>query len=253
MLWLGWVACDGGLTYYEKPDAFEPVIDPPVSSPETETTPTSTTTAPTTTTPTTTTPTTPTTTTPTDTGTAPWSNGDPTEPPPYEAPPPSSIGEDCAAAGGLEALLDDDEVDVLSHEGTLEIRTLTSPLSGWYDLYDRSMAHSGTGEWNESAMVRILNDGNPTGLPALANCGANQVTLDPDNTADPGDELLSLGTFYFELGENTLELEHLCPTVRSGTCPELEFLDDDDTTCAADDGNSAHLDGERLCMVPPAP
>jgi hypothetical protein len=34
---------------------------------------------------------------------------------------------------------------------------------------------------------------------------------------------------------------------------ELEVLDDDDTTCAADDGNSAHLDGERLCLVAPAP
>jgi hypothetical protein len=247
MIWLGMVACDGGLSYYGKPDALDPVIDPPVSTPSTESTTTTTTSTPSPTTPTTTN----STTTPTDTGTAPWSNGDPAEPPPYEAPPAPSIGEDCAAAGGILAQLDDDEVDVLSHEGTVEIRTLTSGVSGWYDLYDRSMAHSGTGEWNESAMVRILNAGNPSGLPVLANCGANQVTLDPDNTGDPGDELLYLGTFWFELGENTLELEHLCPTVRAGSCAELESLDDDDTTCAADDGNSAHLDGERLCMVAP--
>lgn len=182
----------------------------------------------------------------------PWANGDPGLPPPYVAQPQNQVAAVCAAIG-LDADLDDNEVDVLSHDNSPELRTLTSPVAGWYDLYDRQMSKEEDGEWNESAMVRIVNAANPDGLPVLENCLGNWVTVDPDNYVDPGDDLFYMGTFWFEAGDNDLELEHLCPTVRAGSCGALEFLDDDDTTCGSGDGNSAHLDGTHLCLVAPAP
>ncbi|MEZ4238826.1 MAG: hypothetical protein R3F59_22265 [Myxococcota bacterium] len=242
--------CTTGLDAYQTVKSWTTPTDPAV-----DTTPTSTDTTSTGTTPTTTTPPTQTTpSTPTDTGptTVPWANGDPLDPPDYATPPTVELAAACADIG-VPAELDDDEVDVKSHDDNLEVRTLTSPVAGWYELYDVEMSHQGTGEWNESAMVRILNDTSWLGAPVVANCDDQWVAVDPDNYGEPGDDLFYLGTFWFDAGDNVLELEHACPRIRAGSCPELEFLDDADTTCEANDGNSAHLDGEQLCLVAPAP
>ncbi|MEQ1564478.1 MAG: hypothetical protein ABMA64_02485 [Myxococcota bacterium] len=256
MLLFAWFGCGGSLDYYGKPTALAPT-DPTTSTPPVGTTPTGTPAVDTgsSTVPTPTSTSTPSVTSPTtDTGTppAPWADGDPELPPPYGAPPPQNIGVDCGAAGGLVPALDDDEVDVLSYDPP-EVRTLTAPVSGWFDLYDEELSHEEDDEWNESAMVRVSNLGNPTGLPALANCDSDWVAVDPDNFVDSNGDLLYFGTFWVEAGPNTLELEHLCPRVRAGSCANLEFVDDRDTTCSSGDGNSAHLDGERLCLVPAAP
>lgn len=180
-----------------------------------------------------------------------WVNGDPASPPPYGAPPPTELAGSCASLGGFHAELDDDSVDVESHDDSLDSVELTSPVTGWYEVYGRAMAREGDGEWNESAMIRVSNATSWTGLPVLANCDADWVAVDADNYGDRNGTLFYLGTFWFEAGENEVELEHACPRIRAGSCPELEFLEDDDTTCAANDGNSARLREDDLCLLPP--
>jgi hypothetical protein len=247
--------CNGSLAYYGKesttpgPDGTSPAPvggETPLESSDTTSLPTGTST----------TPTDPTTTgtTAVDSGTGPvgWVNGDPGAPPPYSATPANELVGDCVTVG-LVADLDVDSVDVKSHDDNLEVRTIESPVSGWYELYDRTMAREGSGEWNESGMVRVSNATVWLGLPVLSNCEDDWVAVDADNYGDPGDTLFYLGTFWFDAGDNVVELEHVCPRIRAGSCTELEFLDDDDTTCEADDGNSAHLWRDSLCLVAPTP
>lgn len=242
--------CHASLSYYDRPAL--PVDPDTASTPTTPTVDTSTPSDTTTTTPPTTeTGTPPTPTTPT-TPTVPWVNGDPLAPPPYGAPPVGQIADDCALVG-IAATLDDDDVTVSSHDNNLEVRTLSSPVRGWYDVYDRSWANSGPDQYNESALVRVTNAAAPLGTPVVPNCLDQWAAIDPFNAVDPGAALLYVGTFWVEAGDNGFELEHLCPTIRAGSCANLEQTGDPDTTCAADDTNEVHFPGHDLCLVAPVP
>lgn len=249
--------CNGSLSYYGKPEEPPPNPDD-VVVPEEETTPD-------TTEPPSSTTTTPTGSTSTDTGTPvvttttptlPWVNGDPTVPPPYtELDPPELVRfEPCVAIGLATSVPDGSgEVFVESHDDNSEVKDLDSPLVGWYDLYDQSLANSGIAETNEIARIRVGNGLFPDGFSSFANCGTDWVGPDADNAAVTGTELYYLGTFWFEPGVNVLDLEHFCPSIRLGICPELEDLSDPDSTCASGDDNDLRLVADGLCLVEPTP
>ena len=44
-------------------------------------------------------------------------------------------------------------------------------------------------------------------------------------------------------------MHHFCPLVRTGGCPDLHLLDDPEGTCDSSNPNSAHFEGEGLCLV----
>lgn len=185
-------------------------------------------------------------------GTPPWTNGDPARPPVVTAGP-APLSTTCAAAGMTPAPITDDpdnEVVVDGFVDTEDTHHLTVATAGWYHLWNDPPANDGTAQWNESIFVRIRNTTFPAGSTVLANCDDDWVTLDGDNVAVvPLAQYL--GTFWFDAGENTIDVFHFCPVVRAGLCTTLEDTTDPDTTCSAPDGNRLRMISDGLCVDAP--
>lgn len=122
------------------------------------------------------------------------------------------------------------------------------PPSGWYRLYKAGLSESGNSQRNESAVFRLTNPTNPSGLPLAseANCGDEYVMRDYDNSHRGHFKLkerIYLGTFYFdEEGPNTLEMRHYCAFVDE--CPQFH---DTSQPCGSM-AHSIHLkQGWALC------
>lgn len=122
------------------------------------------------------------------------------------------------------------------------------PQSGWYRLYKAGVSESGRSQRNESAVFRLKNPTNPSGLPlrSEANCGEQYVMRDYDNGYNGHfrlQERVYLGTFYIdEDGPNELEMQHYCAFVDQ--CPQYHDLSQ---PCGAI-GHSVHLkEGWALC------
>ncbi len=178
--------------------------------------------------------------TPEDTG----DPGDPTQPP--EDEPPRLIPDDCP--NGVEATFSPDEIYVLSWNETEASGTLTAPSSDWFEVYSTSIVESGASQFNESAYFRVSNATVPHGLPAIANCRADWIVQDADNSGFPSSSLIYIGTFWLDRGDNSLTMYHYCPRFRDGECTVFHNNGDADTTCDSGDANSVHFSGYGLCL-----
>ena len=146
----------------------------------------------------------------------------------------------------------EDEIYVLGNGSSPSeaTATLVSPLSGLFDLYDISVAESGSSQTNESGFVRIRNALNPVGAPAFANCGWEWLQIDPDNEFDPP-ELFYMGTFDLVEGDNEITLYNYCGLFRQGLCTEFHIGDPAaNGGCNTNNANSIHLAGAGICLVP---
>lgn len=167
---------------------------------------------------------------------------------PHEDPPEELI-DDCR--DGNVATLPSGGMVVLSWDPTTDVGTLATAVSGWYHVYDYTIAESGSSQTNETARFRITNAGNPEGTPRYANCGEDWWVMDADNDGElPEGTRIYIGTFWLEPGQNDLTMEHLCPTLRAGECTELHETGDAGSTCDTSNPNSVHFDGEGICIVP---
>jgi len=177
------------------------------------------------------------------------SGGD--RPPSFDDPPnerpPTFLDGDCE--GNETAWFDFSEIYVKSWDVTLHEGAVHADVAGWYHIYDRGMAESGSSQTNETAFVRILNVTNPSGLPAWANCGDDWFVVDADNFGAPNQPLY-VGTFWLDEGDNALELMHYCPVYRNGGCTGLHITDWGEGTCESTNPNSVHLSAEGACVVP---
>ncbi len=170
------------------------------------------------------------------------------EDPPSGDPPPRFVGEDCV--GGVDVAVSPDTLVVLSWDPLTDTGSIEAPARGFYDLYDTTIAESGTKQWNETAYLRVSNTTNPSGKPNWANCGADWVVQDADNHGFPTGNLIYLGTFWLDKGDNTLTLLHYCERQRAGECPGLHITDDPDSTCESGSANSVHVESHGICAVP---
>ena len=187
----------------------------------------------------------------TDSAPPPWTNGDPSSPPPVPGPPPD-LATPCADAGMLPSpILDDpdNEVIVDGVTDTADVHHLSVSNAGWYHLYNDPPANDGALQWNESVAIRITNPTFPTGSTVLTNCDADWITVDGDNVA-PVALAQYLGTFWFDAGDNAIEVAHFCPIVLAGGCGALENTNDPASTCAAD-GNRLRMVSNGLCIDEP--
>jgi len=128
--------------------------------------------------------------------------------------------------------------------------TLVAPAAGEYDVYNTHIVESGPSQWNETAYVRITNAGNPDGRPVFGNCGPEWIVADADNFGPPPGVQTYIGTFWLEGGNNTLTVHHYCPENRAAICEGFEFMDDPNSTCASNNFNSVHFNGEGVCLIP---
>lgn len=143
------------------------------------------------------------------------------------------------------------ELVVKSWDRQSDSGTLWVSAPGWYHVYDTSVAESGASQRNESIAVRVINATDAAGHSIHANCGADWVAVDPDNGgALPSGAQVYLGTFWFDGGDNSVEMHHACPTIRSGSCTSLEDTTDSHSACDGGSPNSAHLIGTAICLVP---
>ncbi len=158
------------------------------------------------------------------------------------------IDDDCA--DGIVVSWLSGEIAVLSWDeprtGQMEV-----PQAGTYDVYDIAIAESGDRQWNESAYLRIPSGARPHGLPLFGNCNDEWIVQDPDNLGPlPAGTAMYMGTFRLDQGVVDVELHHLCPMVRNGTCTSMHNTDDPGSTCDTDNPNSVHLTGAALCLRP---
>ncbi|NOY24742.1 MAG: hypothetical protein GXP62_02620 [Oligoflexia bacterium] len=165
--------------------------------------------------------------------------------PPDEEPPGIITEKECEDSG-VSVVFSPDEIYVLSWDTTTAEGTLTATESGWFHLYDTSIAESGASQSNESAYIRVANATNPSGAPLFANCGSDYVVVDADNESTPGSERYYIGTFWLDAGDNQLTLNHYCPLYRAGICTELH--QPGDTPCDGGDANSVHVKAEGICV-----
>lgn len=163
--------------------------------------------------------------------------------------PPELVRDD-PCPEDVNATFGPGEIYVKSWDRQTDTGVLTAAEAGLYHVYDFTVAESGASQFNESAYFRITNASNPGGQPALQNCRDEWVVQDIDNDGAMGrGQRLYIGTFPLEAGDNDLEMHHFCPLVRDGACPDLHLLDDPAGTCDSDNPNSAHFNGEGLCLV----
>ncbi len=160
--------------------------------------------------------------------------------------PPSTFLEDCNPS--VSASFDSAEIYVKSWERQTDGGTLSAAESGWYHIYDWSLAESGASQTNEVSYLRITNDRRPDGEPYHTNCADEWVVADFDNAGTPSQRIYA-GTFWLEAGANDLTLIHYCPLERRGYCPEFHDTSDPASTCESDGPNSVHFTGEGLCLV----
>ncbi len=166
---------------------------------------------------------------------------------PSDGPPGTILEGDCPE--GTVATFDSDEIYVLSWDPTVATGVLSTDYSGWYNVYDYSIAESGSSQTNESAYFRITNAASSEGKPYWSNCEDEWVVQDADNDGFPSDSRIYIGTFWLEAGANTLYMYHYCVLYRDGYCPEFHITDDSSSTCDSDGANSVHFEGEGLCLV----
>ena len=192
---------------------------------------------------------------PTQTETTETTDAPPTTTPPTtdtdtlpQVPPPPTL-EDCPS--GLIATMDLAEIWVGSIDPPFASATLDSPTAGWYHLYNEHVAESGDGQWKESAYLRVINAGAPSGHPLFANCGADWIVVDLDNLGPASGTQTYVGTFWLEAGANTLEMRHYCERYRNGECASLHIADDPDSACDTDNINSVHFVGSGVCLTIP--
>ncbi|MCA9493795.1 MAG: hypothetical protein KC621_27880, partial [Myxococcales bacterium] len=188
------------------------------------------------------------------TGLGPWSNGDPSRPPPVTGAPPDWFSG-CAPNGMLPAPIVDDpdnEVVVDAFSDTWDVHHMDVDTAGWYHLYNDPPANDGPSQWNESIFIRIQNGTYPQSSAVLTNCGDDWVTVDGDNV-QPVPVLQYLGTFWFDAGRNTIVVAHFCPVVNAGQCGALENRNDPGSRCAGPDNNRLRMVSNGLCIAEPAP
>jgi hypothetical protein len=163
--------------------------------------------------------------------------------------PPDGMLDDCTP--GTVATWMNGEIYVTSWDRDTQSGTLHVADSGWYHVYDYSIAESGDEQWNESAYIRIKNTTFPAGKPHFTNCNDDWVVVDSDNTGPmPSGSRIYVGTYWLLSGDNDLTMHHYCPVRRGGECAGLEITDNPDSTCDSSNGNSVHFNGEGICLVP---
>jgi len=173
--------------------------------------------------------------------------GDDTGEPPRDGPP-VEITDECP--DGATVSMSPSEIYVLSWDSTAATATLTASDSGYFHIYDYSIAESGSSQWNESGYVRVSNATNTGGEPVYANCGYDWIVSDSDNYGPlPSGSRIYIGTFWLDAGSNTLTLNHYCPLYRAGECPAFHKTDTSDT-CDNDGVNSVHVVADGLCVTP---
>lgn len=164
-----------------------------------------------------------------------------------DGPPPNLLEGDCPP--GSVAVFDQSEIYVTSWDNPTASGVLITDHSGWYHVYDYSVAESGAEQTNESAWFNIQNAASTYGKPYWSNCDDEWVVQDSDNNGFPSDTRIYVGTFWLEPGENQLTLNHYCPLYRAGSCPEFHIDSDASSTCDSNGANSAHFNGEGICLV----
>ncbi len=168
-----------------------------------------------------------------------------------DTPPPKEL--DACPDGGLTLAEfygpdGQDEIYVLAYSPTEATGTLVSPIAGLFDVYDTSVAESGSSQMNETGFVRIRNSHSSQGEPVFANCGLDWLVMDTDNDGPPPN-LVYVGTFDLDEGDNELTLYHFCPLYQQGYCTEFHTGDPNDNGCN-DGPHSIHFNGQGLCLVP---
>ena len=167
-----------------------------------------------------------------------------------DTPPPKEL--DACPEDGLMAEFygsnGQDEIYVLAYDPTEATGTIVAPIAGIFDIYDSSVAESGDSQMNETGFVRIRNSHSSEGEPLFANCGLDWLVMDTDNDGAPPN-LVYMGTFDLEEGDNELTLYHYCPLYQQGYCSEFHIGDPNNNGCN-DGAHSIHFNGEGLCLVP---
>lgn len=174
--------------------------------------------------------------------------------PPHVDRPPDhptpSLTLDHACDPDQLATFDSEQIWVGSTTRTSDEGVLYAPEAGWYDLYNTHLAESGASQLNESTFFRVRNDSNPRGWPLLGNCGDAWVVVDSDNLGPAPGVQEFVGTFWFDAGENLLEMTHYCTLYRAGMCPEHHTDTPSNQTCDSNNIHSAHFMGFAICLVP---
>jgi hypothetical protein len=174
------------------------------------------------------------------------------DPPDDDDGPPDEAGDptgDANCADGVLATWSPGEVALLSWDAAPAEGVLDSPLTGWFHVYDLAITESGASQRNESAWLRIPNDLNLSGAPAVANCGLEWLTADLDNDGPlPPGTTQYLGTFLLVEGPNRVEVRHFCELYRQGLCTEFHYEVDAGSSCHASNPNSVHITGEAVCL-----
>lgn len=181
-----------------------------------------------------------------------WDTGpeDPEEPELADPPtggPPEIFLDDCP--DGIQVDFSPGEIYVKANDSSVATGTLNSTQTGWFHVYDTTIAESGSAQKNETAFVRIANADVPDGLPVWGSCGDDWIVKDADNSGSPKGEKIYLGTFWLQEGDNALTLEHVCNLVAQGEC--ASELNQVSGHMCEDTGNpnSVHVLAEGLCVV----
>ena len=161
--------------------------------------------------------------------------------------PPEIFVDACAP--DVTASFDSGEIYVKSWERETDSGTLTADQSGWYHVYDYSLAESGSSQTNEVSYLRITNSRRPDGEPYWENCAGEWIVDDFDNSGSVEGRRIYTGTFWLEAGANDLALIHYCPLERRGYCPDFHDTSDAASTCDSDGPNSVHFNGAGLCLL----
>ncbi len=168
-----------------------------------------------------------------------------------DTPPPEKLDacpEDALTVADFYGDNGGDEIYVLAYSPTEAYGTLVSPIAGLFDIYDTSVAESGDSQMNETGFIRIRNSHSSEGEPLFSNCGLDWLVMDTDNEGPPPN-LVYMGTFDLDEGDNDLTLYHFCPLFQQGYCSDFHIGDPNNNGCN-DGAHSIHFTGEGLCLVP---
>ena len=176
-----------------------------------------------------------------------WGPEDPNLENPPTGGPPEVFLDDCPE--GIEVGFTPGEIYVKANDSTIATATLNSTQTGWFHVYDTTIAESGSSQQNETGFVRIANSDVPDGAPVWGSCGDDWIVRDADNSGTPKAEKIYLGTFWLQAGDNALTLEHVCNLVALGEC--AGSLNQVSGHMCEDSGNpnSVHVLAEGLCVI----
>lgn len=178
--------------------------------------------------------------------------------PPVDSAPDEPVMDDPPTGGPPDIFMDDCPSDVtvtfspseiyVTSTRTAAAATLSTDVSGWFHVFDTTIAESGASQQNETGYVRISNAANPDGFPRWATCGDDWIVRDADNSGSRSDKIY-VGTYWLESGDNAVALEHICPRVNAGEC--TSHMNNVSGHSCSDTGNpnSVHLVAEGLCLV----